>query len=127
MAQNCLPDGSDAPPPAGVSTLEWHATLDRNSQELDDSMLARALQDMHDDDCKLIIRLEQRASEEGAGSREDIDEHGCNSHLSLTHTNSPGVSISPRDKLGKRASTFCVAPFFFCASSVHSVPAASVA
>ena len=113
MAQNCLLDGSDAPPPAGVSTLQWNAIIAQNRQELEDSLLARVLQDINDDDCKIIIRLEQRASEEGAGSREDSDEHGCNTHLSLTHTHAPGVSISPRDKPGKHANKFCVAPFFF--------------
>ena len=62
MAQNCLPDGSDALPPPGVSTLQWEAMIDRNCHELDDSLLARAVQDMDEDDCK----LEERASEEGA-------------------------------------------------------------
>ena len=78
MAQNCLPDGSDALPPPGVSTPQWEAMIDRNRQELDDSLLARALQDMDKDDCK----TEERASEEGAERRKDIDERGCSTFLS---------------------------------------------
>ena len=73
MAQNCLLDGSDAPLPPGVSTLQWDAMIDRNRQELDDSLLARAVQDMDEDDCKLIMKVEERASEEGAERVKDID------------------------------------------------------
>ena len=123
MAQNCLLGGSDAPPPPGVSTLQWDAMIARNRQELDDSLLARAVQDMDEDDCKLIMKVEERASEEGAERVKDIDERGFRTHLSPTHTHAPGVSKSPRDELGKNSNIFCVAPFFFSASSA---PAASI-
>ena len=119
MAQNCLPDGSDALPPPGVSTLQWEAMIDRNRQELDDSLLARAVQDMDEDDCK----LEERASEEGAERVKDIDERRYSTHLSPTYTHAPGVSKPPRDELGKNSTILCVAPFIFCASSA---PAASI-
>lgn len=119
MAQNCLPDGSDALPPPGVSTTQWEAMIDRNRQELHDLLLPRAVQDRDENDCK----LEERASEEGAERVKDIDERGFRTHLSPTHTHAPGVSKSPRDELGKNSNIFCVAPFFFSASSA---PAASI-
>ena len=65
--------------------------IDRNRQELDDSLLARAVQDMDEDDCK----LEERASEEGAERVKDIDERRYSTHLSPTYTHAPGVSKPP--------------------------------
>ena len=114
MAQNCLPDGSDALPPPGVSTPQWEAMIDRNRQELHDSLLPRAVQDIDENDCK----LEERASEEGAERVKDIDE--CST---TTNTHAPGASKPPRDELGKNLTIFCVPPFIFCASSA---PAASI-